>query len=62
MIEQVQFGGRPQRVGRMIVTEGDNVTIGLGVTATDVAELDGATAVVWTNLTLPTLPIFRRSR
>jgi hypothetical protein len=53
MIDRVQSGGRQQRAGRVVVSEGDEVTIGLGVTATDVAELAGATAVVWTNLGTP---------
>ena len=59
MIERVQFGGRPQRAGRVVVSEGDDVVIGLGVTATDVTELADATAAVWTNVGTPDPGTFR---
>jgi hypothetical protein len=61
VIEQVEFGGRSQRPGsgRVEVTVGDDVTVGLGVTATSPAELDGATASLWTNVGIGDPAVFR---
>lgn len=51
MIERVVFGTAQVRAGttRVDLRPGQTVTIGLGVTATSVSELVGASAFVWTN-------------
>lgn len=51
MIQRIGFGTAQVRPGttRVELRPGQQLTVGLGATATSLAELDGATAFVWTN-------------
>jgi hypothetical protein len=51
VIERMGFGTSQVDPGtfRVLLSAGESLTVGLGVSATSVAELNGATAFVWTN-------------